>query len=79
MSVYRHIVSELVDAWGEDNFPRFKKALDNARDTLMTDNTISPTIEELHAFFDEHHNGLEEIWRDDFPAVAYAILDKWGK
>jgi hypothetical protein len=37
-----------------------------------------PTDEEIMEVFWEHQNGLEELWADDWPAAARAVLARWG-
>ena len=39
---------------------------------------VAPTDEEIMEVFWEHQNGLEELWADDWPAAARAVLAKWG-
>lgn len=39
---------------------------------------VAPTDEELIEVFWEHQNGMEELWVDDWPAAARAVLTKWG-
>ena len=40
---------------------------------------VAPTDEEIMEVFWEHQNGLEELWADDWPAAARAVLAKWGR
>jgi len=39
---------------------------------------VAPTDEEIMEVFWEHQNGLEELWADDWPAAARAVLARWG-
>jgi hypothetical protein len=38
-----------------------------------------PSDQELLDVFWEHQNGLEELWADDWPAAARAVLARWGR
>ena len=49
-----------------------------ARAALAQPEPQGPTDKELLDVFWEHQNGLEEIWADDWPAAARAVLTRWG-
>jgi hypothetical protein len=50
-----------------------------ARAALAQPEPVAPTDEEIMEVFWEHQNGLEELWADDWPAAARAVLARWGK
>jgi len=52
--------------------------LTRARAALAQPEPVAPTDEELIEVFWEHQNGMEELWVDDWPAAARAVLAKWG-
>jgi hypothetical protein len=39
---------------------------------------VAPTDAEIMEVFWDHQNGLEELWADDWPAAARAVLARWG-
>ena len=49
-----------------------------ARVALARPEPVAPTDEEIMEVFWEHQNGMEELWADDWPAAARAVLAKWG-
>ena len=49
-----------------------------ARAALAQPEPVAPTDEEIMEVFWEHQNGLEELWADDWPAAARAVLARWG-
>jgi hypothetical protein len=51
---------------------------ERARAALAQPEPVTPTDEEIMELFWEHQNGLEELWADDWPAAARAVLAKWG-
>jgi hypothetical protein len=52
--------------------------LNRARAALAQPEPQGPTDEEIMEVFWEHQNGLEELWADDWPAAARAVLARWG-
>jgi hypothetical protein len=50
-----------------------------ARAALAQPGPVAPTDEEIMEVFWEHQSsGLEELWADDWPAAARAVLARWG-
>ena len=50
----------------------------NTEHSLAQPEPVAPTDEEIMEVFWEHQNGMEELWADDWPAAARAVLAKWG-
>jgi hypothetical protein len=90
MTDYRALCAELINhlqvrVSNEDReiptvgyYSQSQQLLDRARAALAQPEPEAPTDEEIMEVFWEHQNGLEELWADDWPAAARAVLAKWG-
>jgi hypothetical protein len=68
-----------VDAAIEAGMERIRKIAATPARNLPQPVPVAPTDEEIMEVFWEHQNGLEELWADDWPAAARAVLARWGR
>jgi hypothetical protein len=75
-----HCVVDCTEEWA-DAMCRLRAALaqQHVSQPYKLPEPVAPTDEEIMEVFWEHQNGLEELWADDWPAAARAVLAKWGR
>ena len=56
----------------------YSDAMKRANAALAQPEPVAPTDAEIMEVFWDHQNGLEELWADDWPAAARAVLARWG-
>lgn len=80
---FRAICLELLDCLQKADWPPrykavFQQWVDIASVALLAPVPEPPSDADLMEVFWQHHNGMEEIWADDWPTAARAVLSRWG-
>lgn len=84
MTDFRALCAELLQALETEGYAHWVVTPDEdelclrARAALAQPEPVAPTDKEIMEVFWEHQNGLEELWADDWPAAARAVLTRWG-